>query len=139
LEFFSKHPEEIKGIKRACKVAATILDKLCQAAKAGVTTNELDLLARKLHEDANAIPAPLGYGDPPFPKSICTSLNEVVCHGIPNDIPLKEGDILNIDVTSIVDNYYGDCSRMVCIGKVDEEKNALSMYRMLASCSRSKS
>ena len=117
-----KTPEEIQGIKHACKVAATILDKLCRAAKAGVTTNELDLLARKLHEDANATPAPLGYGDPPFPKSICTSLNEVVCHGIPNDIPLKEGDILNIDVTSIVDNYYGDCSRMVCIGKVDEEK-----------------
>lgn len=117
-----KTPEEIKGIKHACKVATRILDKLCHAAKAGATTNELDLLAIRLHKEANATAAPLGYGDPPFPKSICTSLNEVVCHGIPNDIPLKEGDILNIDVTSIVDGYYGDCSRMVAIGKIDEEK-----------------
>jgi methionyl aminopeptidase len=117
-----KTPEEIKGIKQACKVAAKILDQLCQAAKAGVTTNELDLLSRKLHKEAGAIPAPLGYGNPPFPKSICTSLNEVVCHGIPNGDPLKEGDILNIDVTSIVHNYYGDCSRMVIVGKVSEEK-----------------
>ena len=117
-----KTPEEIKGIKSACKVAATILDKLCQAAQLGVTTNDLDRLARQLHKEQGAVPAPLGYGNPPFPKSICTSLNDVVCHGIPNDTPLKEGDILNIDVTSIVEGYYGDCSRMVCIGAVDKEK-----------------
>ena len=117
-----KTPDEIKGIKQACKTAAHILDKLCVAAKLGVTTNELDLLSRKLHKEAGAIPAPLGYGDPPFPKSICTSLNDVVCHGIPDDIPLKEGDILNIDVTSIVDGYFGDCSRMVIIGDTSEEK-----------------
>jgi len=117
-----KTPQQIEKIKAACKVAASILDKLCKAAKEGVSTNELDLLSQKLHKEAKAIPAPLGYGTPPFPKTICTSLNEVICHGIPNDTPLKDGDIMNIDVTAIVDGYYGDCSRMVIIGKTTKEK-----------------
>lgn len=117
-----KSPEQIAGIRRACHLAATILDKLCKMAAIGMTTNALNDYAVLLHQEAGAIPAPLGYGSPPFPKSICTSLNEVICHGIPNDTPLKEGDILNIDVTSILDGYYGDCSRMVCIGKVSAEK-----------------
>ncbi len=117
-----KTPEQIEGIKRACKLAATILDKVCNAAIEGVTTNALNDLAMKLHQEANAKPAPLGYGEPPFPKGICTSLNEVICHGIPNDIPLKKGDILNIDVTSILDGYYGDCSRMVTIGDIAADK-----------------
>lgn len=121
-EIILKTKEQIDRIRQACKLAALILQTLCQEAKEGVTTNELDLLAQKLHIDAGAIPAPLGYGNPPFPKSICTSLNEVICHGIPNNVPLKNGDILNIDVTSILDGYFGDCSRMVCIGVVDEEK-----------------
>lgn len=117
-----KTPEQIEGIKKASKLAAYILDELCKAAKEGVTTNELNDLANKLHKEHNATPAPLNYGSPPFPKSICTSLNEVICHGIPNDTPLKEGDIVNIDVTSILNGYYGDCSRMVCIGKVSDER-----------------
>lgn len=117
-----KTDKQIEGIKRASKLAAQILDELCKKAQKGVTTNELDLLCRKLHMEANAIPAPLGYGTPPYPKSVCTSLNEVICHGIPNDQPLIEGDFLNIDVTSILDGYYGDCSRMVAIGKISEEK-----------------
>ena len=117
-----KTPEQIEKIKVASKTAASILDKLCKKAKEGITTNELDLLSQKLHKEANAKPAPLGYGEPPFPKTICTSLNEVICHGIPDDTPLKEGDIMNIDVTSIVDGYYGDCSRMVIIGDTTEEK-----------------
>jgi len=117
-----KDDQQILGIKKACKTAANILKKICEHAKCGITTNELDLLAQKLHKEANAIAAPLGYGSPPFPKSICTSLNEVICHGIPNDIPLKDGDILNIDVTAIVDGYYGDISTMVAIGNISEEK-----------------
>jgi methionyl aminopeptidase len=117
-----KNPQQIEGIRRACKLTASILDRLCKEAKAGVTTNHLDQLARKLHKEAGATPAPLGYGSPPYQKSICTSVNEVICHGIPNDKPLKEGDIVNIDVSSILDGYYGDCSAMVCIGKVDAEK-----------------
>lgn len=137
---FIKTPEQIEGIRRASQTAAMILDKLCQAAKEGVTTNELDQLSMQLHQKANAQPAPLGYGDPPFPKSICTSLNEVICHGIPNDQPLQNGDIVNIDVTSIVDGYFGDCSRMVAIGKISEEKKRVidtsyeCLMRSIAIC-----
>ncbi len=117
-----KNEKQIAGIAAACTLAATILDRLCQEAQEGVTTEDLHLLALKLHQEAGAIPAPLGYGNPPFPKSICTSLNEVICHGIPDLRPLQKGDILNIDVTSILQGYYGDCSRMVVIGETSEEK-----------------
>lgn len=120
-----KTPKEIAGIKKASHIAAFILDELCKMAKAGITTNQLNEHAEKLHKEHKAIAAPKGYGYPPFPKSICTSLNEVICHGIPNDTPLKEGDIMNIDVTSIVDGYYGDCSRMVMIGQVSKEAEHL--------------
>lgn len=117
-----KTKKQIEGIKRSCTLAAEILDKLCEAAKEGVTTLELNDLANELHKKANAIPAPLNYGSPPYPKSICTSLNEVICHGIPDKTPLKKGDILNIDVTTVLEGYFGDTSRMVMIGPVDEEK-----------------
>ncbi len=117
-----KAPEQIQKIRTACQVTATILDKLCKAAIAGVKTLELDELSRQLHKEAGATPAPLGYGSPPYPKTICTSLNEVICHGIPDKRPLQEGDIVNIDVSSIVDGFFGDCSRMVTIGKISEEK-----------------
>lgn len=121
-----KTPQQIEGIRKAGHLAAYILDQLCQHAKAGVTTEELDRLSRELHKKHGAISAPLGYGEPPFPKSICTSLNEVICHGIPNHTPLKEGDILNIDVTVILHGYYGDCSRMVMIGDVSPERRLVT-------------
>ncbi len=111
-----KNLNQIEKIRHASQVAAKILHLLCKEAKAGVTTRHLDLLSRELHKMFKAIPAPLGYGQPPFPASICTSVNEVICHGIPDDRPLKEGDIVNIDVTSIVDGYYGDLSRTIMIG-----------------------
>ncbi len=117
-----KDPEQITGIKAASKLAANILKATCAMAKAGVTTAQLNDFAHKLHLEAGATPAPLGYGFPPFPKSICTSLNDVICHGIPNDVPLKEGDIINIDVTAKLNGYYGDCSAMVMIGEVSDEK-----------------
>jgi len=117
-----KTKKQIEGIRSSCKLASQILDKLCEIAKPGITTLELDDYANELHKKANAIPAPLNYGSPPYPKSICTSLNDVICHGIPNKTPLKEGDILNIDVTCILDNYFGDTSRMVMIGQVNDEK-----------------
>lgn len=117
-----KSKEQIEGIRASCKLSKTILDKLCKAAKKGVTTNQLNALAEKLHAEAGAVPAPLGYGRPPFPKAICTSLNEVICHGIPDDKPLEDGDILNIDTTAILNGYYGDCSAMVQIGEVSKEK-----------------
>lgn len=117
-----KNEEQIRGIREACKLAAHILDEICKKAKVGVTTNELDALAVELHKKANAIAAPYHYGEPPFPKSICTSLNNVICHGIPNDIPLKEGDIMNVDVSVILNGYYGDCSRMVRLDPISKEK-----------------
>lgn len=119
-EILIKTEAQIAGIRRAGHLAARILDALCAHAKEGVTTQELDDLANELHREAGAIPAPLHYGYPPFPKSICTSLNEVICHGIPDTRPLKKGDIVNIDVTSILDGFYGDCSRIVVIGPISE-------------------
>lgn len=117
-----KTEKEIAGIRKACKTASAILHKLCAMATLGTTTKALDIYARELHKQAGAIPAPLGYGSPPFPCSICTSLNSVICHGIPDDTPLQDGDILNIDVTAMVDGFYGDCSAMVCVGSVSPEK-----------------
>ncbi|MBB63640.1 MAG: type I methionyl aminopeptidase [Waddliaceae bacterium] len=127
-EYYKKHqillktPEQIDGIRKAGKLAASILEELCAFAKEGVTTAEIDQLSRKLHADAGATAAALNYGSPPFPGSICTSLNEMICHGIPNNVPLKDGDILNIDCASILNGYYGDCSKMVCIGNITQEK-----------------
>lgn len=117
-----KDEVQIQGIREACKLASHILDETCKQAKAGVTTKQLNDFAHKMHMDAGAIPGSLGYGHPPFPASICTSLNEVICHGIPNDTPLKEGDILNIDVALLYKEYYGDNSRMVVIGKTTPER-----------------
>lgn len=117
-----KTPEQLAGIKRACQFSANVLKELCAMAKPGVTTNDLDRRSAELHKKAGAIPAALHYGEPPFPKGICTSLNEVVCHGIPDDRPLEEGDIMNIDVASILDGYYGDCSAMVVVGKTTKER-----------------
>ena len=116
-----KDQQQIHGIRNSCHLASHILDETCKKAIAGVSTQELNDFAYKLHLDAGAIPAPLNYGKPPFPKSICTSINDVICHGIPDNKSLKEGDILNIDVTCILKGYYGDCSKMVTIGKVAPE------------------
>lgn len=121
-----KTDQQVEGMRRAGILAAHILDETCKKAVAGVTTQELNDFAHKLHIEAGAKPAPLGYGSPPFPKSICTSLNDVICHGIPDKTVLKEGDMLNIDVTCILDGFYGDCSRMVMIGEVSEEKRAVA-------------
>ncbi|MGK5595034.1 MAG: methionyl aminopeptidase [Parachlamydiaceae bacterium] len=115
-----KNQKQIEGIKAACKLAAEILEEVCKAAKEGVTTQSLNDLAVSLHKKAGAIAAPLHYGEPPFPKSICTSVNEVICHGIPDQRTLKEGDIINIDITCILSGYYGDCSKMVVIGPTTE-------------------
>lgn len=121
-----KTEKEINGIRRSCKIAANILKELVLAAKIGVTTNDLDRLSKELSKKNHVKPAALGYGDPPFPKSICTSLNEVICHGIPDDTPLKEGDILNIDYACIDhEGYFGDTSAMVIIGKTSAQKELL--------------
>ena len=108
-------------MRAAGKLAAEILDHITTLVKPGIPTNEIDAICHKLILDHNAIPACLGYrgsnGAPPYPKTICTSINHVICHGIPNDTPLKDGDILNIDITVIVDGYHGDTSRMYWVGE----------------------
>lgn len=118
-----KSDEQIKKIRNACQLASNILEALCAAAKEGVSTLELNQLSDELHKKAGAIAAAQDYGHPPYPAGCCISLNEVICHGIPDaKTILKEGDILNIDIASILDGFYGDCSKMVVIGKTTPEK-----------------
>ena len=112
-----KSPDEFAKMRVAGKLAADVLDMIGEHVKPGITTNELnDICHRYITETQHAIPAPLNYEG--FPKSICTSVNYVVCHGIPNDKPLKNGDIVNIDITVIKDGYHGDTSKMFCVGDV---------------------
>jgi methionyl aminopeptidase len=108
-------PEAFGGMRRAGVLAAETLDFITPHVRPGITTEELDRLCHNFIVDHDAIPAPLNYRG--FPKSICTSINHVVCHGIPGDRRLMEGDILNIDVTVIVDGWHGDTSRMFFIGE----------------------
>lgn len=107
--------EDFEKMRRAGAMAASTLDYITSYVKAGVTTNELNDLCHDFIVSNGAIPAPLNYKG--FPKSICTSVNHVVCHGIPSDKKLKNGDIVNIDVTTIVDEFHGDTSRMYFVGE----------------------
>jgi methionyl aminopeptidase len=109
-------PAAFEGMRRAGRLAAETLDFITPYVKPGVTTGELDRLCHDFVAERGAVSAPLGYRG--FPKSICTSVNHVVCHGIPGDRMLKEGDIINIDVTPILDGWYGDSSRTYPVGKV---------------------
>lgn len=109
--------KDFEGMRKSGRLAAKTLDFIAPYVKAGVSTGELDRLCHEFILDHGATPACLGYNG--YPKTICTSVNHVVCHGIPNDAKtLKEGDIINIDVTVIVDGWYGDTSRMYTVGKV---------------------
>ena len=116
-----KTPADVEGMRIAGRLASEVLDMLTAHVKPGVTTEELDRLAHVHIVDVQgAIPAPLNYAPPgytPYPKSICTSINHQVCHGIPNERPLKNGDIVNIDVTVIKDGWHGDTSRMFIVGE----------------------
>ena len=114
-----KTPEQVAGIRKSCKLAAKTLHFLEQYVIPGVTTDFLNNRAEEFIRDHKAIPAPLNYNG--YPKAICTSVNEVICHGIPDNYRLCEGDILNIDVTTILDGYYGDTSTMFTIGEISEE------------------
>ncbi len=116
--------DDYVGMRKAGKLAAQVLDFITPYVKTGVSTLELNDLCHDFIIKHNAIPAPLNYKG--YPKSICTSINHVICHGIPctTDI-LKEGDILNIDVTVILDGWYGDTSRMFIIGKVSKRAQLL--------------
>ncbi|MGH6983860.1 MAG: type I methionyl aminopeptidase [Stellaceae bacterium] len=107
-------PDDFAGMRKAGRLAAELLDYITPYVKPGVTTGELDQLCETFTRDRGAKSGPLGYRE--FPRSICTSVNHVVCHGIPGDRVLEDGDILNIDVTPIVDGWYGDTSRMFLVG-----------------------
>lgn len=111
-----KSPEEIEKMRVAGRLAADVLDMITPHVQAGITTDELDRICHDyiVHEQ-KAVPAPLNYRG--FPKSICTTLNHQVCHGIPGNRKLKKGDILNIDVTVIKDQYHGDTSKMFYVGE----------------------
>jgi methionyl aminopeptidase len=116
-----KTPDEIEKMRTACRLAAEVLDYIEPFVKPGVTTGELDRLCHDYMVNVQqTIPAPLNYAPPgysPYPKSICTSINHQVCHGIPGDKALKKGDIVNIDITVIKDGFHGDTSRMFIVGK----------------------
>lgn len=114
-----KSAEEIEGIRRAGQLTRSLLDGLDDIVRPGITTDEIDLWVHETMIAAGGRPATLGYRG--YTKSTCTSINEVVCHGIPGERALADGDIVNIDVTSILDGFYGDASRMYCVGEVSEE------------------
>ena len=116
-------PEGFEGMRRAGRLAAEALDLLAEHAQPGVTTERLDALVYEFALDHGALPALLLYRG--YPKSICTSINHVVCHGIPNDKPLREGDVVNIDLTVIVDGWHGDSSRMFAIGEISRKAQRL--------------
>jgi methionyl aminopeptidase len=130
-------PEDFAGMRKAGRVAAEVLDLMVPEVKPGVTTGALDKLAFEYVMDHGAIPACVGYRG--YRHTLCTSLNHVVCHGIPSGRPLKEGDIVNIDVTVIVDGWHGDTSRMYCAGEVKRKAQRLvettyeSMMRGIAA------
>lgn len=124
-------PEQIEGIKKSSIITKSILDTVEKHVKEGISTLEINDIVHKLTLENNAIPAPLNYNG--FPKSCCTSINDVICHGIPSkDDILKNGDILNIDLTSIVDGYFSDMSRMYKIG--DVSKNASRLIDATKHC-----
>lgn len=119
-----KTPEQIEGIRRSGVVNTGVLDLVEQEIRAGMTTADIDKLVYDYTVSHGAIPAPLNYEG--FPKSVCTSVNEVVCHGIPSEFEvLQEGDIINVDVSTILDGYYSDASRMFIIGQTTPEKEKL--------------
>lgn len=118
-----KNQQQIEGIRKSCHLAAQTLNFIKPFVIPGVSTEELDNKIEEYIRDNGAIPAPKGYKN--YPKATCISVNEVICHGIPNAYRLKEGDILNIDVTTILDGYFGDTSTMFAVGEISEEAKYL--------------
>lgn len=112
-----KNAKQIEGIRRACKVNSQVLDEVAKHICTGMTTQDIDDIVDSTTRKLGGIPAPLNYEG--FPKSVCTSVNDQICHGIPSEkVVLKEGDIVNVDCTTIVDGYYGDASRMFTFGQL---------------------
>ena len=119
-----KSKQDILGIKKSAKVNMEVLDYVDDHIGPGVTTEEINEWVNEICARHNAIPADLNYSG--YPKSVCTSINDVICHGIPSkDVVLQDGDIINVDMSTILDGYYSDSSRMYCIGDVSEENRRL--------------
>jgi len=126
-----KTPDELEKMRVAGRLAAEVLEMIEPYVRPGITTNELNNICHDhITQKQGAIPAPLNYNG--FPKSICTSVNHVVCHGIPSDKKLKDGDIINIDVTVLKDGYHGDTSKMYTVGKV--ATHAERLIRITQEC-----
>ena len=119
-------PEQVAGMRAAGRFAAELLDRVAEMIRPGVTTLEIDQRVDELTRARGATSAPLGYGSPPFPGHCCTSVNDVVCHGIPSPThALRDGDIVNVDVTPIVDGWHGDCSRTFVVGDASPKARRL--------------
>ncbi|MBE6137236.1 MAG: type I methionyl aminopeptidase [Erysipelotrichaceae bacterium] len=122
-----KTPEQIEGIRKAGIINTQVLDEVAKNIKAGMSTEDINIIVHNKTIELGGIPAPLGYEG--FPKSCCTSVNDEVCHGIPSeDCILKNGDIINVDCTTIYNGYYADASRMFCIGQCSNE--ALNLVKV---------
>lgn len=128
--YLIKSRDEIEGIRKSGRLTKEVLDIVGERIKEGVTTNEIDRWVYDYTIEHGGYPAPLNYEG--FPKSVCTSINEVICHGIPDDTVLKEGDIINVDVSTILDGYYSDASRMFIIGSISKE--ALQLVNASKEC-----
>jgi len=127
-KFNKYYPDEFEKLRNAGKISSQCLDFISDKIKPGMKTQEIDNLCVNFLKKHNAVSAPLFYRG--FPKSICTSVNHVVCHGIPSEKILKEGDIVNVDVTSFVDGFHGDTSRTYCVGKVSvKAKNLVEITK----------
>ncbi len=119
-----KTPAQVEAIRESAKINIAVLDYVAEHITAGITTEEIDRWVYEQTTKHHAIPAPLNFEG--YPKSVCTSINEVVCHGIPSpDVVLQDGDIVNIDCSTILNGYFSDSSRMFCIGEVSAEKKRL--------------
>jgi methionyl aminopeptidase len=121
--FNAQSDETITKMRLAGRYAREVLDEAVRLVKPGITTDEIDKLVHSETIKRNSYPSPLNYGG--FPKSCCTSINEVICHGIPDSTVLKDGDIVNIDVTVYHDGVHGDCSETVFVGDVDDKTKDL--------------
>ncbi|MFN0061769.1 MAG: type I methionyl aminopeptidase [Myxococcaceae bacterium] len=126
----ARTPEELTRMRRACTAAAQVLANACQAVRPGVTTDEIDAIVHAECIRLGGYPSSLNYYG--FPKSLCTSVNEVICHGIPDSRPLQAGDIVNVDVAIYLDGMHGDCSRMCAVGKID--RGAARLIRVTEEC-----
>jgi methionyl aminopeptidase len=125
-----KEKEDIAGIKKAAELALDILNHVEERIKPGITTNDINTMVEELTKKNNAVSAPLNYHG--FPKSVCTSVNKVICHGIPDETILKDGDIVNVDVTPIVNGYYADVSKTFFVGT--SAKDAQKIVAVAREC-----